>query len=279
MKVANICCIKTQTTNERMVKMSRLIFWYSCGAASAVTIKIGLADKEYCAQFDETVIAYCKVQEEHDDNERFFKECEEWFGHKVTVLMHEGYQGSIYNVFEKNYMRTPSGSPCTRALKKQVRLKYQKPDDVHAFGYTIEEEERANKFIDANNEIKTWWPLIEKEITKENCLAMVERAGIELPVMYKLGYEHNNCVGCVKGGMGYWNKIRKDFPEEFERMAKFERAKGYTVLKEPKSKRPESGQPIFLDTLDPKRGRMTDEPKIECGIFCEMAEATYKGVR
>jgi len=72
--------------------MSRLIFWYSCGAASAIAIKIGLADKEYCDQFDEIVIAYCKVQEEHSDNERFFKECEDWFGHKITVLMRDEWQ-------------------------------------------------------------------------------------------------------------------------------------------------------------------------------------------
>lgn len=255
--------------------MSRLVFWYSCGAASAVTIKIGLADKEYCSQFDEIIIAYCKVQEEHDDNDRFFKECEEWFGHPITVLMNEFYGGSIYSVFEKNYMRTPAGSPCTRALKKQVREKFQRHGDTHVFGYTVEEEERANRFIDSNNEIETWWPLIDKNITKENCLAMVKNAGIELPEMYKLGYEHNNCGGsCVKGGMGYWNHTRIVFPAVFDKMAKFERRKGYTVLKEPKT-----GKPLYLDELDPKRGRMSDEPKVECGIFCEMAEETYKGVR
>jgi len=53
-------------------------------------------------------------------------------------------------------------------------------------------------------------------------------------------------------------------------MAKFERRIGYTVLKEPKS-----GLPLFLDELDPKRGRLASEPNIECGIFCHAAENTY----
>lgn len=35
--------------------------------------------------------------------------------------------------------------------------------------------------------------------------------------MYDLGYANNNCIGCVKGGIGYWNKIRIDFPEESDR--------------------------------------------------------------
>lgn len=249
--------------------MERIICWFSCGAASAVATKMTLAQK---TDDQEVVIAYCKVQEEHPDNERFLKECESWFGQEIVILQHEHYKGSIYNVFENNYMRTPGGSPCTRALKKQVRQKFQRDDDIHMFGYTVEEEERANKFIDANNEIETYWPLIDGQVAKGECLAMIERAGIDLPEMYKLGYEHNNCVGCVKGGMGYWNKIRKDFPEAFKRMADFEKRKGYTVLKN------SDGTPLFFHDLDPKRGRLADEPKIECGIFCEMAERTYTDV-
>ena len=251
--------------------MSRIVSWFSCGAASAVATKLLLSNNELLAKYDEVIIAYCKIEEEHSDNARFLSECESWFNHPVTILKHEGYNGSIFNVFEKNYMRTPAGSPCTRALKKQVRLKFQKNDDLHVFGYTVEEEERANKFIDSNNEIKTHWPLLYEQLTKSDVLAMIERAGIKLPAMYDLGYEHNNCIGCVKGGMGYWNKIRVDFPKQFKKMADFEKRKGYTVLKDPKN-----GKPIFLHDLNPKRGRMQDEPKIECGIFCEMAEKNYK---
>ena len=242
----------------------RYLSWFSCGAASAVATKLALA------KYENVVIAYCEVKEEHPDNKRFLKDCEQWFGKEIIILKHEGYDGSIFNVFEKQYMRTSGGSPCTRSLKKQVRQKFQKEDDIHIFGYTVEEEERANRFIDANNEIRTEWPLIDEGLTKSDVLAMVERAGIALPVMYQLGYEHNNCIGCVKGGMGYWNKIRIDFPVEFKRMADFEKLKGYTVLKD------ENG-PLYLHDLDPMRGNMSDEPLIQCGIFCEMAESKYKG--
>ena len=55
-----------------------------------------------------------------------------------------------------------------------------------------------------------------------------------------------------------------------KRMADFEKEKGYTVLKEPKT-----SKPLFLHDLNPNRGRMSDEPKIECGIFCEMVEKEY----
>ena len=82
--------------------MNRLVIWFSCGAASAVACKIALADEELLSCHDEVVVAYCKVQEEHPDNERFLRECSEWFGVEIVQLMHEGYGGSIYNVFEHN---------------------------------------------------------------------------------------------------------------------------------------------------------------------------------
>jgi hypothetical protein len=94
---------------------------------------------------------------------------------------------------------------------------------------------------------------------------MIETAGIQLPVMYKLGYQHNNCIGCVKSsGAGYWNKIRDDFPEQFNRMATESRRLGVRMIKV-KSER------IFLDELKPGTGKYQDEPEIQCGAFCEMA--------
>ena len=243
--------------------VNRTISWFSCGAASAVATKLAIANSE------NVVVAYCKVREEHPDNERFLKECQEWFGQEIVVLMNQTYDGSIYNVFEKNYMRTPSGSPCTRALKKQVRQKFELPTDRQVFGYTIEEEARLDRFIDANNDVDVWPILIERGLTKNDCLAMVNEAGIELPDMYKLGYRNNNCIGCVKGGMGYWNKIRVDFPDHFKRMADLEKRKGYTVLKD-------KDGPIFLHDLDPSRGDYSAEHDIECGIFCHMAQGEYQ---
>ena len=78
--------------------------------------------------------------------------------------------------------------------------------------------------------------------------------------MYDLGYQNNNCIGCVKGGMGYWNKIRQDFPEVFEQMAKLEREVGHSCI-----------NGVYLDELDPCRGRMEDEIMQDCGIMCYLA--------
>ena len=104
------------------------------------------------------------------------------------------------------------------------------------------------------------FPLIERSLTKQDAHGICAELGIGRPLMYDLGYNNNNCIGCIKGGIGYWNKIRVDFPEVFESRAKLERDIGYSILKD-----------CFLDELEENRGRMSDEIPIDCNIFCQLA--------
>ena len=238
----------------------RTISWFSCGAASAVATKLALIDNP------DLEIVRCVVREEHPDNDRFAADCEKWFGKPIINLIAEEYDGSIFNVIAKRkYVSGVAGAPCTMLLKKQVRQQYERPDDAHVFGYCAEEQARYDNFLDSNN-IKTLVPLIDRGLTHADCLAMIKDAGIELPVMYRLGYQHNNCIGCVKAtGAGYWNKIRKDFPVQFWRMAGASHALGVRMVRV-------SGDRIFLHQLPEGIGRYQDEPEIQCGSFCEMAK-------
>lgn len=248
-----------------MTPKNRIVCWFSCGAASAVATKLAIAENNKRDNPQPLTVVYTKVQEEHPDNDRFLKECQDWFGVEIKILINQTFNGSIYEVFKTNSLKYgATRAPCSRKLKKQLREKYQRMTDTHVFGFTADELIRHSRFIDANNDVKTWDILIDKNLRKNDCLAMVARAGIELPVMYKMGYDHNNCIGCVKGGMGYWNKIRVDFPDVFERMAKLERIKNETLFKD-----------CFLDELDPNRGHGMKEPNIECSVFCMVAEDEY----
>lgn len=247
--------------------MGRIVSWFSCGAASAVATKLAIASGE------PVTVAYCEVKEEHPDNKRFLRDCEKWFGQDIIVLGNDKYDRSIYEVFERTrYLKGVKGARCTGELKKAVRESFERHDDKQVFGYTVEEQGRVDRFIDANNDVHIWPILIEKGLAKQDCLAMLERASIELPEMYKLGYRNNNCIGCVKGEAGYWNKIRVDFPDVFERMAQMEEKLGRTVCKIY-----EGGEPkrIPLRELPADKGDYPKEQEIECGIFCHIAELDY----
>lgn len=242
---------------------SRVVVWYSHGDASAVSAKLALTEFGH----ERVTIACIDVGSEHPDNERFRIECEQWFQHPITMLKSAKY-ANVDEVFEgERYLVGHDGAPCTKILKKAVRQKYEDFNDIQIFGYTAEESERADDFATNNFEVMLYPILIKHHLTKNDCHAIVADAGIELPMMYRLGYANNNCIGCVKGGMGYWNKIRIDFPSVFARRARQEREIDHGILKD------DSG-PIFLDELKPGRGRMSDEPMPECSLMCSYAKAS-----
>lgn len=245
--------------------MTRIVCHFSCGAASAVATKLAIEENKRGANHPLIVLNEF-IAQEHEDNKRFLLECQEWFGVEIQSISHPKYKGDIYAAFDgEKYVAGVYGAVCTRTLKKELAAKFWQVGDIDVLGYTAEEQERHDDWIDANNERRGLAILIERSLSKSDCLAIVQRAGIALPVMYDLGYEHNNCIGCVKGGMGYWNKIRQDFPVQFLKMADYTRAKGVRLLKR-------GEQRIYLDELQPGDGNFQTEPKIQCGIFCEMAE-------
>jgi PP-loop superfamily ATP-utilizing enzyme len=243
--------------------VSRVLAWFSCGDASAVAAKLAV-DK----YGDRCEVLYCDTfAYEHPDNRRFFADCERWFGRSIKVLRSEQYR-DIFDVFTKTrWLVGVQGARCTTELKKNVRRAYQRPGDLHVFGFTAEEQGRVSKLFAENPEVEAEFPLIERGLTKAQCHAIVRDAGIELPAMYMLGYKNNNCIGCVKGQSGYWNKIRVDFPEHFDRMAKLEREIGAAI-----NKRYEKGKRIrvFLDELPPDAGRYEREADIDCGVLCTL---------
>ena len=249
--------------------MTRIVAWFSCGAASAVTVK--LLQAELASQPHELAIARIVIPSEHPDNDRFAADCERWFGQPIVNLQSTKY-ADTWDVWEKRrYLAGIAGAPCTLELKKAVRWQFETEwqPDAQAFGYTMEERDRAAAFRANNPEVRLLTPLITAGLGKADCLAMIERAGIALPAMYALGYRNNNCIGCVKGGVGYWNKIRRDFPDVFDRMARLERDIGATVCKDTTGDR----ERIYLDELSPTAGRHEDEPDIECSLMCAIAES------
>lgn len=258
-----------------LVKTPRIICWFSCGAASAVATKLILESNDERKIGREIIIARNWIAEEHPDNDRIQADCERWFGRKIIHVTNANYHGSVFEVQDAvKFIKHPKGgAPCTLYLKKEARRFFQRPGDIHVFGLHVGEEDRVDQFLDDEPDVSVWLPLIERGITKLECHQMLSDAGIAMAAMYHLGYHNNNCIGCVKGGMGYWNKIRRDFPEAFERMAKQERKLGHSICKtEHREGKKRVSDPVFLDELLPTQGRKySDEPPIKCGIICEGA--------
>lgn len=246
--------------------MSRVVAWFSHGAPSAIATKMALA--EYG---DRVVIACIDTGSEHEDNSRFRADCERWYGQDVVVLHPKDYVDT-WDVYERTrYLVGANGARCTVELKKRVRNAFERPDDLHVWGYATDTNDvkRARRFVEQNPGVDSWFPLLERGLSKADCLALIERAEIVLPMMYRLGYRNNNCIGCVKGGMGYWNKIRGDFPETFDRMSDVEQSLGHTVIRE-------GGKQLPLVQLEPGRGNYAAEEPASCDLNCQTVEDEWE---
>lgn len=242
--------------------MSRVLVWFSDGAASAVAAH--LAVQKYPGRVE--VVKCDTTVSEHPDNERFRADVEEWLGQPVVLLRSPDY-ADIDDVFQRTrYMAGNAGARCTTELKKLVRQRYERPDDLHVFGYTADEPKRVADFEANNPELACWWPLVEQGIGKAECYQILQDAGIALPAMYAAGFEHNNCLGCVKASSpAYWNRTRRLFPDVFARRAQQSREIGARLVRV-------AGERIFLDELDPSAGAGAGDGDMECGPFCVIPE-------
>ena len=251
------------------MKTERIVCQFSCGAASAVATKLAIAGNTDGLPL---LVVNAYIENEHPDNRRFASECEAWFGMPLTVLRDEKYGANIITVFRtRGYMKGMHGAPCTTNLKRNLLKTIEQPGDVLIFGFDASEEDRFDDFQERNPERKARAPLIEAGLGKEDCKAMVQRAGIALPAMYLLGYDNANCIGCVKGGEGYFRAIREDFPKQFEQLCRVqdELGEGSFLHRNRKTN-------VRFSLRDLGDGPVRrNEALPSCSFFCELAESGY----
>ncbi len=241
--------------------MRRVICWFSCGAASAIATKITLADHPAA------IAVYCETGQEHEDSKRFMNECQSWFGNQIVSIKSDEYDDT-WDVWERTgWLSGVNGARCTTELKVKPRLAFQRPTDIHVFGYTADGPDvaRATRLRENYPELKIWTPLIDKGITKFAALAMLENAGIEIPIPYRLGFHNNNCKTCVKAtSPDYWALVRKSYPDDFDRMVKLSRSLDVrlTRIKDVR---------IFIDEI-PIDWPTTNPIVPSCDFLCHIAE-------
>jgi len=233
------------------------VCWISAGVSSFVA---GYLERETVNEY-----LYIDVADQHEDSMRFIKDCEKALGKEINILKNTQYKdvddvirstGFICNI-------ATGYTPCTNILKKRIRKEWemeQEDNDIcYVWGFDCAEKHRAERLLDSMPEVSHSFPLIDRMLSKEDAHGICDMLGIRRPLMYDLGYRNNNCIGCIKGGMGYWNRIRRDFPEVFESRMKLEQDLGITILKG-----------MYLKDLDPNRGRLEEDVPMECSIMCQL---------
>lgn len=239
------------------MKNKKIILWWSGGITSAVACKLSL---DMFGDTNDCRVIMIDTMNEDEDTYRFKRDCEAWYGQKIESITcvsrgkdMPGYTfvdidieyDSIQNVWLKHKsLNVATGAICSTQLKRRVREVYQKTIDFdhQVFGYEFDKKEcnRALSLSKNHPKAKGIYPLIMMGYDKDACLKMVQQAGVEIPRVYRFGFRNNNCfgTGCVQGGIGYWQKMKVDFPEKFDAMAEMEhrltgmRGEPVTMLKD-----------------------------------------------
>lgn len=237
--------------------MDNIVSWFSAGVSSAIATKIALQTHPNLE------IIYTHIEDQHPDTLRFITDCEKWFNKKIEI--NQSPLKSVNNACRAaGFVNSPYGASCTRLLKKRVRKEWElgiNEEYIYVWGIDCTEKKRAERITETMSENKHIFPLIDRNIDKKTAHGLLKKAGIERPAMYDLGYPNNNCIGCIKGGMGYWNKIRQDFPEVFKQRCEMEEIIGGRVFKE-----------FLLKDLPLDKGRKQKVIVPDCGIACELED-------
>ncbi len=282
--------------------MSKIICWWSGGITSAVACKVALDlyGAENCR------VIMIDTKNEDDDTYRFKSDCEKWYGVNIEVITGIGddYKDIESVWFKHKSLNVANGAICSSKLKRAVREKWQEHNDFdfQVFGFEFDKKEfnRALSLSKNHPKAKSIYPLLMKGYTKDDCLRIVQDAGIEIPRMYSLGFRNNNCfkTGCVQGGIGYWQKMKKEFPEKFNKMADIEheltnvKGEPVTMLKDQSNETKKNvletdikwknlvflkKHPKYpeLKCLDDMKEREV-KPLFECNGFCGINELTEK---
>ena len=248
--------------------MSRILVWWSTGAASFASAQLILRERP------DAQLVRCETNNEDPDNYRFEADAVRALNAPVTILKSQEYD-SVWDVWQRRkYIAGINGAPCTGEMKVAPRLAFQRPNDIHVFGYTADSKDMARfeRLKENYFEMTMRAPLIEAGITKEGALAIVERAGLNLPRSYSMGFPNANCLqtGCGKAtSAAYWALYRRRFPENFARTAAYSRKIGARLARL-------RGERIYLDEI-PLDHPVTAPIVPTCDFLCAISEASDGG--
>lgn len=269
------------------LKEPKTVCWWSGGITSAVACKIATEVYKDC------IIVFMDTKNEDSDTYRFKEDCSKWYNQDIHTITALGDKyDSIADIWESyNSLNVAYGAICSTKAKRELRKAFQKINNKliirQIFGYEFVSREinRAVSMLLNNPDAKPEFPLLMKGYNKKDCIDIVEASGIKIPDAYSLGFHNNNCLmtGCVQGGIGYWQRFKKMYPDRFNEMAerehRFTKAKGkpVTMLKDQSAEAYRTGNTLVflkknadypeLKSIDDFEERIV-KPLVDCNGFC-----------
>ena len=193
-----------------------------------VSVSSGLGSaflwSECLQRFDDVVAVFADVNGEDEDNYRFLDEVHALLGGELVRLDNEGR--TIWDVFRENrYLGNTMVDICSRELKREPIAEWlsanrDPADTVMHIAIDWTEAHRIEATTEGWRRMgwTTRFILNEEHLDKWHALEWLESAGIEAPLLTRMGWPHANCGGgCVRAGHGQWAALYLQRPDWFAR--------------------------------------------------------------
>ena len=191
----------------------------------------------WCAQWalnhyqkDEVILYFNDTKWEHHDLYRFLDDLSTYLNHPI-VRDSDGRSPEdlfyAYKALANNRMPF-----CSRELKAQRLQNFYKHGDTLVFGIGVDEPHRAIRIATVYRDVaerrnkypKITFPLIRENVSKKQIDTFLKEANIQEPILYQLGFAHNNCSGgCVRAGKKQWKLLYEKLPEVYAERERVER--------------------------------------------------------
>jgi 3'-phosphoadenosine 5'-phosphosulfate sulfotransferase (PAPS reductase)/FAD synthetase len=181
--------------------MSRVICTLSGGKASAWCADWAL--KNYPKE--QVILYFNDTKWEHEDLYRFLNDLSRYFDKEI---FYDSDGKNPEQLFYKHHAIANNRMPfCSHELKAKRLQRFYQDGDIIIFGISSDEAHRAKRIAEVYagiaDKTKRYptlrFPLISENVTREQVDQFIRDAGIDEPVLYKMGFTHNNCSGgCVR---------------------------------------------------------------------------------
>lgn len=224
-------------------------------------------------------LIFADTMMEDEDLYRFIEEAAKDVGGTLVKIAEGRNPWQVF--FDSRYLGNSRIDPCSRVLKREFIRKYLNDNfnpntSIVYLGIDWTEIHRYEK---AKGYWKPWVveaPLCQRPlVSKPEMLAELERVGIEIPRLYKMGFSHNNCGGfCVKAGQAHFRLLLDKMPERYAYHEQMEQSlrdylqKDVTILKKQMN-----GKTHYITLSELKAMRDIDEHDWGgCGCFSDENE-------
>ncbi|MEU2043718.1 hypothetical protein [Nocardia niwae] len=227
---------------------------------------------------DDMVLLFADTLAEDPDLHRFLDEAVRYLGVPLTRVCDGRDPFQVFS--DVGYIGNSRVAPCSKWLKqipcrRWLEQHCDPADTVLYVGFDASELRREPGVVNGWAPWRVEFPMTEAPApTKQQMLDECRTLhGIEPPLLYELGYSHNNCGGvCVRAGQKQWLRTLALFPERFaaaerREAALRERLGNYSILVEQRNgikyplplselrRRAEATYPEPRDRLRPGRSR------------------------